>query len=137
MTFRFGVLYWTVQRWHLPVSELTSCQVSVSFSGVPPVACVRETLAHACRVRAQNTYVDIYLYVHIYERIILMCIKIYARNISIYVSSFAFKRLRYCSASFATPPYTWQSDKSLSHCILYVVCVLYVILYHINILFYF
>lgn len=31
-TFRFGVLYWTVQKWHLPVSELTSCQVSVSFA---------------------------------------------------------------------------------------------------------
>lgn len=35
-TFRFGVLYWTVQKWHLPVSELTSCQVSVSFARAVP-----------------------------------------------------------------------------------------------------
>lgn len=43
-TFRFGVLYWTVQKWHLPVSELTSCQVSVSFARAVPGrwrACVR------------------------------------------------------------------------------------------------
>lgn len=55
-TFRFGVLYWTVQKWHLPVSELTSCQVSVSFARAVPgrwrvyaFACTY-VRSHACTV---------------------------------------------------------------------------------------
>lgn len=57
-TFRFGVLYWTVQKWHLPVSELTSCQVSVSFARAVPgrrrvyaSACIYVPLACVLRVR--------------------------------------------------------------------------------------
>lgn len=67
-TFRFGVLYWTVQKWHLPVSELTSCQVSVSFARAvlsrgghacvcaasPLCKCRRAIHTHTCRTRAPS-----------------------------------------------------------------------------------
>lgn len=58
-TFRFGVLYWTVQKWHLPVSELTSCQVSVSFARAVPGR--RRVYASACiYVRSHACCVCVY-----------------------------------------------------------------------------
>lgn len=67
-TFRFGVLYWTVQKWHLPVSELTSCQVSVSFARAVPGrwrACVR-AYAHT-RVAMYALYVCTHVCVSCYR----------------------------------------------------------------------
>lgn len=92
-TFRFGVLYWTVQKWHLPVSELTSCQVSVSFARAIPGRCTG---------MCAYTYVAVYV-----PRVFVYACRTADPPLSpLYTRSYLASLSRACSRS---PPYERDS----------------------------